>query len=130
MKKIIISLFCACTIISTASANESFSSEFSHFAGGAVMAGGIAAAVDSYYPEYKQDRGAIGFYVSSAAIIVEQSIEAAVKGNVSGQLLDAASHIAGSALGAYISDKYLLTPVVKTAGKEGNFFGLSFVKTF
>ncbi|MDD2896670.1 MAG: hypothetical protein PHG81_11705 [Aliarcobacter sp.] len=119
----------ACSILSLY-ANESVSSEASHFVGGAVMAGGVTAIVDQYYPEYKSDRGIIGFEVSSIAIIAEQSIEYALNGNARGQLLDAASHIVGSALGAFITDKYILLPVVKDSASDGKYVGLTVHHSF
>lgn len=117
-------------IASMLNANDSFNSEFSHFAGGAVMAGGITAVVDHYYPEYRSDRGMIGFGISSAVIIVEQGVEGALHGNVHGQILDAASHIAGSALGAYITDQYILSPVMQNSASEGKYIGLNVQHTF
>lgn len=117
-------------VASTLNANDSFNSEFSHFAGGAVMAGGITAVVDHYYPEYRSDRGMIGFGISSAAIVIEQGIECAMHGNARGQLLDAASHIAGSALGAYITDQYILSPVIQKSASEGKYIGLNIQHTF
>ncbi|MDD2951148.1 MAG: hypothetical protein PHU29_10200 [Sulfuricurvum sp.] len=116
--------------VSTLGANEGFNSEFSHFVGGAVMAGGITAVVDRYYPEYRSDRGMIGFEVSSIAIVAEQGIEYAMHGNARGQLLDAASHIAGSALGAYVTDQYILSPVVQNSASEGKYIGLNLQHTF
>ncbi|MCI4406660.1 MAG: hypothetical protein JHC35_05140 [Sulfuricurvum sp.] len=116
--------------VSTLGANDSFNSEFSHFAGGAVMAGGITAVVDRFYPEYRSDRGMIGFEVSSIAIVAEQGIEYAMHGNARGQLLDAASHIAGSALGAYVADEFLLTPVIQNSPTEGNYVGVSLQRSF
>jgi hypothetical protein len=116
--------------VSTLGANDSFNSEFSHFAGGAVMAGGITAVVDRFYPEYRSDRGMIGFEVSSIAIVAEQGIEYAMHGNARGQLLDAASHIAGSALGAYVTDQYLLSPVVQNSASEGKYIGFNLQHTF
>jgi glycerol uptake facilitator-like aquaporin len=121
MKIFIIS---ACSILSL-QANDGFNSEASHFVGGTVLAGGITAVVDQYYPEYKSDRGMIGFGISSIAIIAEQSIEYAVNGNAKSQLMDAASHILGSALGAYITDKYILLPVVKDSSTDGKYVGLN-----
>lgn len=111
-------------------ANDSIASESSHFIGGAVMAGGITAVVDHYYPEYRSERGMIGFEVSSIAIIAEQSIEYAMNGDARGQLLDAASHIAGSALGAYVTDQYLLSPVVQNSASEGKYVGLALQHRF
>lgn len=117
-------------VVSCLYGNDSFDSEFSHFAGGAVMAGGITAIVDSYYPEYRSDRGMIGFGISSVAIVVEQGIEVILNGNARGQLLDAVSHIAGSALGAYITDQYILTPVIKDSAIEGKYIGLVMQRSF
>lgn len=106
-------------------ASDGFNSEASHFAGGAVIAGGVTAIVDNYYPEYKSDREMIGFGVSSIYIIAEQSIEYAVNGNAKSQLMDAAAHILGSALGAYITDKYILLPVIKDSSTDGKYVGLN-----
>jgi glycerol uptake facilitator-like aquaporin len=106
-------------------ANDSLNSEFSHFAGGAVMAGGITAVVDTYYPEYKESRALIGFGISSVAIIAEQTIEYATNGGAKGQAMDAAAHILGSAVGTYISDKYLLVPTMMNSASEGKYYGLS-----
>jgi len=102
----------------SAATNDSFNSEMSHAVGGAVMAGGITAIVDSYYPEYAENRGMIGFGISSIAIILEQGVECALNGGAKGQMLDAASHIVGSAFGAFVTDKYILSPVV-TYSKNG-----------
>lgn len=114
----------------TLNANDSFNSELSHFTGGAVMAAGITAVVDHYYPEYREDRGMIGFGISSAAVVAEQGVEYALHGNARGQLLDAASHIAGSALGAYLTDQYILSPVVQNSASEGQYIGLNIQHTF
>ena len=119
----------ACSVLAL-NASNSVGSEASHFAGGAVMAGGITAIVDNYYPEYKSDRAMLGFGISSVAIIAEQSVEYAINGNARGQLLDAASHIAGSALGAFITDEYILAPVVKDSAKDGTFVGLNVYHNF
>lgn len=122
-------LISVCSIFSLY-ASDGFNSEASHFTGGAVMAGGITAVVDSYYPEYKADRGMIGFGVSSIAIIIEQSIEYSINGGARSQMLDAASHIVGSALGAFITDKYILLPVVKDLGSDGKYVGLNVQHNF
>lgn len=111
-------------------ANESVSSEMSHVVGGMVMAGGITTVVDHYYPEYRSERGMIGFKISSAAVIVEQSIELAIHGNAEGQLLDVVAHIAGSALGAWSSDQYFLSPVIQNSASEGQYIGLNLHHAF
>lgn len=122
-------LLTLCSVLAL-QANDGFASESSHFVGGAVMAGGITAVVDHYYPEYRSQRGMIGFEVSSIAIIAEQSVEYAVNGDAHGQLLDTLSHIAGSALGAYVTDQYILSPVVQNSASEGKYVGLAFQHRF
>ena len=105
-------------------ANDSFNSEISHAIGGAAMAGGIAAGIDRYYPEYREKRGMIGFGISSAAIIAVESVTIAVRGDARGQLLDMASHTAGSAFGAFVTDRFILSPVVQDSPVEGKYLGL------
>ncbi len=129
MKKIFL-FMSAILMVTQLEADNSVGSEMSHFVGGAVMAGGITAVVDSYYPDYKENRGMIGFWTSSAAIIVEQGIEFALNGNAKGQALDAISHIAGSALGAFVTDQYILSPVVKDSSTARNYVGLTLQHSF
>ncbi|RRS31840.1 MAG: hypothetical protein P794_02910 [Epsilonproteobacteria bacterium (ex Lamellibrachia satsuma)] len=111
-------------------ANESFNSEMSHVVGGVVMAGGITAIVDHYYPEYAENRGMIGFGISSASIILAEYVEFALHGDARGQLLDTASHIAGSAFGAFVTDKYILSPVIKNSPRGGKSVGLKIEHSF
>lgn len=129
MKKITL-LIATTLMITQLEANTSVSSEMSHFVGGAVMAGGIAAVVDSYYPEYKENRRMIGFWISSAAVIAEQGVEYALHGDAKGQALDAISHMAGSALGAFVTDQYILSPVIKDSSTTGNYVGLTLQRSF
>jgi len=110
--------------LGSVSANDSFSSEMSHVVGGAVTAGAITAIVDSYYPEYRADRGMIGFGISSVAMIAFESVTIALRGDVNGQLLDVASHALGSAFGAFVTDKFILSPVIENSASEGKFIGL------
>jgi len=106
------------------SANNSVSSEMSHVVGGAVTAGAITAIVDSYYPEYREDRGMIGFGISSVVMIAFESVTVALRGDLNGQLLDVASHVAGSAFGAFVTDKFILSPVIENSASEGKFIGV------
>ncbi len=115
---------------SSVSANDSLNSEMSHVIGGAVMAGGITAVVDRYYPEYKENRGMIGFGISSASMIIFESINMALGANVKGQLLDIASHVAGSAIGAFVTDQYILSPVINNSTAEGKYVGLALQHSF
>ena len=130
MKKITFLMLCNLFLMTQIYANESVGSEVSHVIGGAIMAGGITAAVERYYPEHRDSRSMIGFKVSSAAAIALQVIEYATNGNAKGQLLDAASHIAGSAFGAWVTDKYILTPVVKNTSNNGRYIGVAFEYSF
>ncbi len=116
--------------VGSVSANDGGNSEMGHFFGGTVMAGGVTAIVDSYYPAYKDDRGMIGFGISSALIVVEQEVEYVLHGDAKGQLLDTLFHIAGSALGAYVTDRFILTPIISDSKTEGTFVGLNLHHSF
>ncbi|MCE9687270.1 hypothetical protein LZP73_13820 [Shewanella sp. AS16] len=104
-------IFLSC-ISGQAMANNSFNSEACHAAGGAVMAGTLVWVSDKYWPE--QDRAWVGFSLSTAAGVLSQYYEYN-RGSNSAQeaLIDAAAHTLGSALGAYVTDGYWLTPVIK-----------------
>lgn len=117
-------------VVSGLNANDGFNSEISHVIGGAAMAGGITAAIDRYYPEYREDRGMIGFGLSSAVIIAFESVTVALNGDLRGQLLDVASHVTGSALGAFVTDRYFLSPVLQNSSSEGKYIGMTLQHTF
>jgi hypothetical protein len=87
-------------------AYDGISSELSHAAGGALMAG----VVTRMYSE-SENRAWIGFGVSTAAVVIEQSYEVSRGADRRSQILDMVWHAAGSALGAWYADKYLLLPV-------------------
>jgi hypothetical protein len=112
-------------ITSNVYATDCFNSEAAHFAFGAVMGGGITAVVDNYFPEYREHRAMIGFGVSSVGAVLESAYEYSINGNGKNQAIDALSHIAGSALGAYVTDEYILEPVVQTSGSEGRYIGIN-----
>jgi hypothetical protein len=103
-----LTLFAGGLYITPAFASDSFTSQFSHVASGAVLAGYISHR----YAE-SENRAWIGFGISTALIVVEQSYEISKNGNRSGNQLDMVSHAIGSAIGAWYTDKYLLVPVVK-----------------
>jgi len=112
-------------ITSNAYATDSFNSEAAHFVFGAALAGGITAVVDNYYPEYREHRAMIGFGISSVGAVLESAYSYSENGNGRNQVLDALSHIAGSALGAYVTDEYILAPVIQNSASEGRYVGLS-----
>jgi len=112
-------------------ANSSSGSELSHVAGGVVMAGAITAIVDSYFPDYAEDRQLWGFGLSSLLIIIEQGIEVAQdSSDVKGELLDATAHIGGSVIGAWVTDKYILSPIVRTSPEGDRTIGLQVSHSF
>lgn len=120
MKKL--NFFLASILLTTTlMANESFNSEISHFGGGVLLGGALTVVGDYYCPE---DRALFGFGVSSVGFAVEEIIMTAKHGRFLGNLLDVAAHTAGSALGAMISDKYLLMPVVTQSEANGNYVGI------
>lgn len=109
---------------------DNWKSESAHAVGGAVMAGAITALTDYYYPEYADDRAMIGFGISSTVIIAEQYYEYRKSGNGRGQALDALSHIVGSAIGAYATDRFILSPDVHTSSAEGEYVGIRLYARF
>ncbi len=130
MKKSIM-LLSILLLTSQLQANSSTGSELSHVAGGVVMAGAITAVVDNYFPDYTEDRQLIGFGISSLLIIIEQGIEIAQdSSDVQGEMLDMAAHIGGSALGAYITDQYILAPVIKVSPQGDKAIGLQVTHSF
>ncbi len=89
-------------------ASDSFTSQFSHLASGAVLAGYISHR----YAE-SENRAWIGFGFSTAFIVVEHNYEIAKSGRRASQQADMMAHAFGSAIGAWYTDKYLLVPIVK-----------------
>lgn len=96
-------LFCA----AHSHAYDGLTSELSHAAGGALLAG----AVTKMYSE-SENRVWIGFAVSTAAVVLEQGYQISRGANRNSQIKDMAWHAVGSAVGAWATDKYLLVPVV------------------
>ncbi|MCX5877030.1 MAG: hypothetical protein NT087_12210 [Deltaproteobacteria bacterium] len=85
--------------------------ELSHVAGGALIAGVITGTVaDKYWPEH---RAMIGFTGSTAVILVGEGLQMAEGEKFSDSLLDIASHMFGAMLGATITDRFLLLPIVE-----------------
>ncbi|MEY3944157.1 MAG: hypothetical protein RL697_170 [Pseudomonadota bacterium] len=91
----------------TCQAYDGLSSELSHAAGGALLAGSI-----TYVYRDLPNRAWIGFMASTAAGVLVESASIANGGKRSSQYLDMASHAVGSAIGAWWSDRYLLVPVI------------------
>ncbi|QOP45230.1 hypothetical protein [Sulfurimonas paralvinellae] len=128
MKKILL-LLSTVTLSLQLHANDSFNSEASHFVGGAVLAG-VSTAVADQFSDYKQDRAIIGFGVSALYGLVDQSIQYAEYGGAGGQFLDFTANTLGAAFGAWLTDKYILTPVITHSQTEGKYVGLALGYTF
>lgn len=89
-------------------AYDGLSSELSHAAGGALLAG----AFTQLYKE-SLDRRLIGFGLSTAAVVLVEGVSISRGARASSQVLDIASHTLGAALGAWYADKYWLVPVIQ-----------------
>jgi hypothetical protein len=110
-------------------ANESFGSEFSHFVGGALLASGVTAIADHYGAE---NRAWIGFGTSVGLSFVAEAAQVASNG--SGQLgpsaLDFGANLLGAALGAFVTDRFILAPAVSTDAQGHRTLSLSMRMAF
>lgn len=109
-------------------ANDGLSSEISHGVGGVVTAGLLVTAFD--YTQYAQDRAIFGFAGSTIIGIAMQIIDYNEYKDARGQLTDAIWHIAGSAIGAYTTDRFILSPIVTNSPTQGEYIGLSLQSSF
>lgn len=124
LRALLVFVFLMMSEMVIAKGNSSFNSEISHVAGGAVAAGALVAVSDHYWPE--MDRAWVGFGISSIVGTLAE-LDQYLKDDNSAQeaLLDAASHVLGSAIGAYITDQYFLRPVVRLDAGKGTYVGIS-----
>lgn len=92
-------------------ANNSASSELSHVASGALIAGAAAWVADRRGAE---DRRWTGFATSVALSGVIEGVQIATNGRhqVGPSTLDFVANLAGAAIGAWASDRWLLQPVL------------------
>lgn len=85
--------------------------ELGHIAGGTLIAGVIMGTVaDKYWPEH---RAMIWFTGGTAVILAAEGLQMAEGKKFSSSLLDIASHMLGAMLGATITDRFLLMPIVE-----------------
>lgn len=100
--------FCVLLLLAGPSqAYDGATSELSHAAGGALLAG----MVTRVYSE-SENRAWIGFAVSAAVSVLAESYQVSRGAASSSSMLDVAAHTAGAALGAWVTDRYILVPVV------------------
>lgn len=105
MKKLVLMvLFC---ISGPSHAYDGLTSELSH-----VVTGGMLAGLVTHVARESEHRAWIGFAVSSAAILLDERRHLSNPDRRHGAQLDVASHVLGAALGAWATDKYVLTPFV------------------
>jgi len=125
-KGIIWSLTMGALIVTGLQANDSVASELSHVGGGMVLAGLGTAVTDRYFPEYRAERGWIGFWSATLIAGIVSGIEYAQdRDDASGELLDFASGVAGAAIGSFVTDRFILAPVVHTAPDGSRDVGLN-----
>jgi len=105
-------LICCCLLFACpALAADCVTSETSHAIGGALIAGGVTGLIaDKYWPEH---RVLIGFAVSSSVVLIGEGFQVVDGARVSSSLLDVGSHMIGAIIGAVITDRYFLAPVVE-----------------
>lgn len=117
-------LIAAISPVHTCMANDAFSSEFSHVAGGMVLASGVTSIADHYHVE---KRGWVGFWVSTGLGVLAEAIQMASDDDatLSSAALDAGSNMIGAAIGAYVTDRYILMPVIKKDAAGHSVFGIS-----
>lgn len=106
MKKLLVVLLFG--LFKNAYGYDGITSEMSHAAGGAVIAGAVVKMVDD-----SPNRAWVGFGVSTSVGILAQAYEmSAQNAKFAPSLLDAGAHALGAALGAWVTDKYILLPVI------------------
>jgi hypothetical protein len=96
--------------------------------GGVATAGLLVYVFDD--TQYRKDRAMLGFAGSTIIGIAMQVVDYAEYKDIQGQLTDAAWHIVGSAIGAYTTDKFILSPVVENSPSEGKYVGLTLQSSF
>lgn len=93
----------------SAHAYDGLTSELSHAAGGALLAGAVTRAYSD-----SEHRAWIGFAVSATGILLaeQRGLASSVAAEVKSARLDVAYHVVGAALGAWVTDRYVLLPIV------------------
>jgi uncharacterized protein YfiM (DUF2279 family) len=127
-------LLCICAVIFICFVTQALASEINvpgetaHVLGGAAIAGVATAIADKYWPEH---RALIGFSFSTACGIIGEGIDRAQYGEkFSSMLQDVAFHTIGAAIGAVITDRYILMPVIKRDHANSTYFGLAIQHSF
>lgn len=108
-------LVSACLMIAGAPswANDSAGSEISHVVSGGLIAGAVTKFADDRGWE---DRRWVGFATSVGISLVMEGVQVLTSDDRGKQFrssaMDFTANLIGAAVGAWVTDKYLLTPVV------------------
>lgn len=111
--KSIIGICIGICLANPAFAADAFSSEFSHVVGGALIAGASTAVAARFWPE---NRALIGFTVGVTYGVLGELFDIrgrTTKWNGKHSALDVASTAVGAGIGAVVTDRFILMPVVK-----------------
>lgn len=110
-------------------ANDSFSSEFAHVVSGAAIAAGATAIADRYGA---QDRRWVGFATSVGISAVMEGVQILTTGpeQVKHSALDFATNLVGAVFGAWVTDRYLLLPVVTRDAQGRHVLGAALSLSF
>jgi hypothetical protein len=128
MKKI---LYCLAVLLMSAQAlayQTNVPGESAHVLGGAIIAGATTAVADKFWPEH---RALIGFSVSFAVGIIGESFDRFKHDEQYPHIFeDIVFNTAGAAIGALITDKFILSPVIVREKAENPYYGLALWYSF
>lgn len=115
-------LCCALALVSASQvhAYDGFSSQGAHAAGGALFAGLMTRAFED-----SEHRALVGFGISTALVVAVEGSHLGTGSRRSSQLLDIYYHAFGSAVGAWATDRFILSPVVTP-----NSVGVTYLQKF
>jgi hypothetical protein len=112
----------AACFVSQASATDNWKSETSHAIFGASLGGAFTWGANYRWPEH---RALIGFGASAAVGLIGESA-----GTSGFSALDAGAHVLGAAIGAALTDEFLLAPVIKRDVPHSSYIGVILVRSF
>ena len=112
-----------------ARANDSAGSELSHVVAGAAIASAGTVVADHFGIER---RGWVGFSVSVGVSLVEEVPQVISNGRsqLHGSALDFGCNMIGAAIGAWVTDRYVLQPVVSHDASGHRVIGVALQKPF
>lgn len=114
-----------------ACANDSTASELSHLLSGALVAS-AATALANHYDYRVEDRGWVGFWASVGISLVSESVQVISNGSsqVRSSALDFGYNLVGASIGAFVTDRFILQPVVTRDAAGHRSVGVAMQTTF